>query len=122
MSTVTTPLPVEGGDVRLVARGPWHDLARRLAGDSVALIALAFIVMLVLAAIFGAPLAAHLTGHGPNEQIQNALDLSGVPLGPWQHEFTPDGLHHDPHSSLFVLGSDSLGRDNLVRLLYGARI
>jgi ABC-type dipeptide/oligopeptide/nickel transport system permease subunit len=39
-----------------------------------------------------------------------------------QHAFAPDGVHHDPHASLFVLGSDSLGRDMLVRLLYGARI
>src|SRR5690349_17863347 len=103
MSTATSPLMSESGDVRLVARGPWHDLARRLARDWVALLALSFAALLVLAAVVGAPLSAHLTGHGPNEQFQNALDLSGVPLGPWQHEFAPDGLQHDPHSALFVL-------------------
>jgi peptide/nickel transport system permease protein len=122
MSSVSTPLAGETAEPRIVARGPWHDLARRLAGDTVALVALGFTLLLIVAAVVGAPLAAHLTGHGPNQQIENALDLSGVPLGPWQHAFTPDGSHHDPHASLFVLGSDSLGRDNLVRLLYGARI
>jgi peptide/nickel transport system permease protein len=123
LSSASTPRPATTDEARrLVARGPWADLARRLRGDWVAVAAIVFAVLLACAAIFGAPLVAHLTGHGPNRQFQNALDLSGTPLGPMQHEFAADGVHHNPHSSLFVLGSDSLGRDTLVRLLYGARI
>ena len=32
------------------------------------------------------------------------------------------GTAPDPHGSLFILGADQLGRDQLVRVLYGARI
>src|SRR4029077_19341524 len=81
-----------------------------------------FLLVLVVAAVGGAPLAAHLTGHGPNTQYENALSIDGLRLGPMQHGYDVTGTKHDPHAGFFVLGSDRLGRDALVRLLYGARI
>ena len=52
----------------------------------------------------------------------NGLTIDGIPLSPLSRELGPDGLHADPHGQFFVLGTDTLGRDVLVRLLYGARI
>lgn len=106
----------------VVARTPWQDFRRRFLRDKVAMAAAVFLLVLVVAAIGGAPLAAHLTGHGPNTQYENALSIDGLPLGPWQHGYDVTGTKHDPHAGFFVLGSDRLGRDALVRLLYGARI
>src|SRR5262245_66388065 len=36
--------------------------------------------------------------------------------------YQPDGVAPDPNAPRWVLGADRLGRDQLVRLLYGARI
>jgi peptide/nickel transport system permease protein len=78
-----------------------------LRRDRVALICLIVIAIIVLVAL-AAPLVAYLTGHGPNEQFQTA-------------GLTPDGLPRPP-SSTFLFGTDDLGRDVLVRVVYGARI
>jgi peptide/nickel transport system permease protein len=91
----------------VVGRGPWELAWRRLRKDRVAMISLGVIVLLVLVAIF-APVFAHLTGHPPNTQYHD----TGL---------TPDGLPRPP-SSTFLLGTDDLGRDVLVRIAYGARV
>jgi hypothetical protein len=54
---------------------------RRLRRDKVALFAFTLLGLLVLAALFGGPLAAHLTGHSPDQQFPNALASDGQPLG-----------------------------------------
>jgi ABC-type dipeptide/oligopeptide/nickel transport system permease subunit len=95
---------------------------RRLRRDPVSMVAFGILVLLVLAAIVGGPLAARLTGHGPNQQFANALASNSLPLGVMQRTYLPNGVTHNPHGSLFILGADSLGRDELVRVLYGARI
>ncbi len=95
---------------------------RRLRRDPVAIFAFSLLVLLVLAALIGGPLAAHLTGHGPNQQFPNALASDSQPLGVMQRAYLPNGTVHNPHGSLFILGADELGRDVLVRVLYGARI
>jgi ABC-type dipeptide/oligopeptide/nickel transport system permease subunit len=89
------------------ARGPWALGWMRLRRDRVAMICLVIIVMIALVAIF-APVTAALTGHPPNEQFRT--------IG-----LTPDGLPRGP-SRTFLLGTDDLGRDILVRIAYGARI
>ncbi|MGO8876891.1 MAG: ABC transporter permease [Acidimicrobiales bacterium] len=95
---------------------------RRLRRDPVSMFAFSVLVFLVLAAIFGGPLAAHLTGHPPNAQFANALASDSQPIGVMQRVYEANGITHNPHGSLFILGADSLGRDLLVRVLYGARI
>jgi peptide/nickel transport system permease protein len=101
------------------ARGYWEQVWRRLRRDRVAIVSGIFIVLLVLAAFAGAPIAAALLGHGPNELIRGGTDpTTFVPVGPFSHVTTSPG-----HKTLLLLGaSDSLGRDELLRLLYGARV
>jgi ABC-type dipeptide/oligopeptide/nickel transport system permease subunit len=88
----------------------------------VALVSGAFLAFVVAAALVGAPLGERLTGHPSNQQYASALSADGVPLGPWSRGYALDGVHADPHAPFFVLGADRLGRDALVRLLYGARV
>jgi len=95
---------------------------RRLRRDPVSVSAFVVLVFLVFAACFGGPLAAHLTGHPPDQQYPDALSAGGEPIGIMQRTYLANGLAHNPHGSLFIFGADSLGRDLLVRVLYGARI
>jgi peptide/nickel transport system permease protein len=83
-------------------------LAReRLRNDRVAMVSAVVIVLIVLAAL-GAPLVAHLLGHGPNQQFRDTgLTEEGIPVGP---------------NRSFFFGTDELGRDVFLRVLYGARI
>jgi ABC-type dipeptide/oligopeptide/nickel transport system permease subunit len=95
---------------------------RRLRHDPVSIFAFSLLILLVLAAVIGGPLAAKLTGHGPNEQFASAIAANARPLGVMQRTYLPNGVTHNPYGSLFILGADELGRDTLVRVLYGARI
>lgn len=80
---------------------------RRLRHDKASMIALGFIVFLVLMAVF-APVLASVTGHDPAQQYREiGLTATGLPTGPG----------HD-----FWFGADQLGRDELVRIAYGARV
>jgi peptide/nickel transport system permease protein len=89
-------------------RTQWQLTWRRLRSDKVAMIALAVILIMVILAI-AAPAFAALTGHGVNTAYPDTgEDASGNPVGP--------GVNG------FWLGTDSTGRDLLVRILYGARI
>jgi peptide/nickel transport system permease protein len=58
---------------------------------------------MVVAAALAAPI---LAPYSPNEQLFDGLTLEGAPL---------------PPNSVFLLGTDLLGRDLLSRLLYGAQ-
>lgn len=80
---------------------------RRLLADRSVRVGLALIGAVALLAVL-APLAAWLTGHGPNEQFPDTgLSPEGVPVGP---------------NGEFWLGADGTGRDVLVRTLHGARV
>jgi peptide/nickel transport system permease protein len=102
--------PAAGGisaGTEIAARSPWQLFWRRLREDKVALSALAFIILLILLAIF-APLVIKLVGaRPPTEQSTKALDSFGTPTGP---------------SSDNIFGVDQLGRDLFSRILYGARV
>jgi peptide/nickel transport system permease protein len=88
-------------------RGPWRLAGERLRRDPVALASAATLVLIAVAAM-AAPAVAHAVGHGPDDQYPNlGLTSAGLPVGP---------------SRTFLLGTDNLGRDLLVRILYGARI
>jgi ABC-type dipeptide/oligopeptide/nickel transport system permease subunit len=91
----------------IAARSPLELFWRRLRHDRVAIAAGAFILFLVLVAIF-APLIVKLIGTtGPTVQNPKALDSFGTPTG-------PSGNH--------IFGVDQLGRDVFARVLYGARV
>lgn len=93
------------GQVRQL--GAWHAVWRRLRHNTSSMIALGFIVFLVLMAVF-APVIAAITGHDPVQQYRDiGLTANGLPTGP---------------SSTFWFGADQLGRDELVRIAYGARV
>jgi oligopeptide/dipeptide ABC transporter ATP-binding protein len=92
---------------QVALRSPWVLAFQRLRRDRASLVAAVVIVAIAIFAIL-APLIAHLTGHGVNQQYPT--------IG-----LTPDGLPRAP-SGRFLLGTDDLGRDLLVRIAYGARI
>jgi peptide/nickel transport system permease protein len=106
--------------VAVAARGFWEGVWIRFRRDRVAVVSGVFIIALFVVAIIGEPLAVWLLGHGPNEQFIGGVDPATLlPVGPWTHVPTADGVH----TTLFILGgSDSLGRDEFLRLLYGARV
>jgi peptide/nickel transport system permease protein len=88
-------------------RDPWRLAWDRLRRDPAA-VGSAVVIVLLAAAALAAPAIAHAVGHGPNDQYPNlGLTTSGLPVGPSRH---------------FLLGTDNLGRDLLVRIVYGARI
>ena len=106
-------------DQETAGSSPWRLAARRLRRDRAALAFGALFVVLV-AACLAAPLWAsevahttvsenHLTDTIEQDgETVNVVDFDGTPIGPtWKGEF--------------FLGADQLGRDNMVRLLYGGR-
>ncbi|MGZ4257978.1 MAG: ABC transporter permease [Gaiellaceae bacterium] len=78
----------------------------RFRQDKAALVGAAVVVVLVVIAIAGGPVAAHVTGHAQNATYENMTDAFGVPRGP---------------NSQFYFGADAAGRDLFVRTMYGAR-
>jgi peptide/nickel transport system permease protein len=109
--------------VRTAGRGPWYLAYRRLLRNRVALFFLAVFVLIV-AFVLAAPLWANDVAHtGPNKthtlekievdgETREVVEPSGKPIGPvW---FGAGGK--------FFLGADGhLGRDEMVRLMYGGR-
>ena len=97
--------PDAGGDI--TARSPLQLFLRRFRQDRVAMVALGFIIVLALIAIF-APLVVKLIGvSGPYKRHEELLDAFGSPTGV---------------SSAHPFGVDDLGRDILARVIYGSRI
>ncbi len=95
------------GTREIAARSPFALFWRRLRQDKVALVALAFIFLLIFVAILAPVIVKVFGAHPPNEQNSNALDSFGSAAGP---------------SSNYLMGTDGLGRDVFSRTLYGARI
>jgi peptide/nickel transport system permease protein len=108
-----------GENVVVEARGYWEQVWFRFRRDRVAIGSLGFVLLLVLACFPGAWLAQKLLGHGPNDLFFGGVDERLVPVGPWTRVVDPD----TGEKTLFVLGaSDTLGRDEFLRLLYGGRV
>jgi peptide/nickel transport system permease protein len=104
---------VSGGGAAAVAapvviarKSPRRLFWERFRQDKAALGGLVVVVILILIAIFGGPLAAHITGHGQNATFTDATDDFGIPVGPNSH---------------YWFGADASGRDLFVRTMYGAR-
>ena len=104
--------------------GPWRLALKRFLRNRVAVAFLGLFILIVLF-VLAAPLWAHHVAHtGPNEthtveklhvdgEVREVVTIEGKPISPqW---FEADGK--------FFLGADSrLGRDEMVRLMYGGRI
>lgn len=89
-------------------RSTWQLLYSRLRSDPVAIASIVVIVLIALLAIF-APVVSSLTHHSATiTNLDTGTDLNGKPLAPGK--------------SGYLLGTDNLGRDVLVRIAYGARI
>lgn len=103
--TTTSPAPEATDDrVPAVAPAPRAAALRTLLRNRLALVALAFLALIVICALF-APLIA------PADP--NAQDLLARLQPPaWQHG----------GSSAHLLGTDQLGRDLLSRVIYGTRV
>jgi peptide/nickel transport system permease protein len=103
------------------ARGYWELVWRRFRRDKVAIASGIFIILLILVAFGGAPIAKNLVGHGPNDLFLSppAVTLGGLPANPWTHVQNAN----TGKENLLVLGAaNRLGQDEFLRLLYGARI
>jgi peptide/nickel transport system permease protein len=83
--------------------GYWRSALRDLMKDWSAVAGLSIVLALCVCAVF----APSLAPFDPAFQHREGLGLDGQPRGP---------------SSEFKLGTDALGRDELSRLLYGARV
>ena len=109
------------------ARGHWELVWIRFRRDKIALISFGVVVLIFAAAFGGAPLAAHLLGHGPNDIFGYGVNQqSFVPVGPWSHISTAPYFGANPKDyshTLLILGADGqLGRDLFLRILYGAQV
>ena len=96
-----------GAEREIAARSPMQLFWRRFRKDKVAMVALAFVILIVLTAVL-APLIVKIAGT-PNPSTTNAdlTDDFGQPLGPRAgHPF----------------GVDKLGRDVFSRTIYGSRV
>ena len=104
----TAPVAEGEAAAKIEGKSPWRLGIERLRRDRAAMISLGIIVAIVLIAIF-APVIAAIVGHGPNQQFTAPIGQTaeGQPVGP---------------SSTFWFGTDTVGRDVLVRIAYGARI
>lgn len=115
MSVTTDRLPAEeaaepaeeSGRRGIEGRSPWRLAWERLRRDRVAMGSAIVIVLMGLVAIF-AGVIADVIGHPPLQQYrETGLTPAGVPKSP---------------STEFWFGTDGLGRDVFVRVLYGARV
>ena len=89
------------------SRSPGELTIERLRNDRAAIISAAILLAVVLIAAI-APMIAKAAGHGPGQQfLDTGLSETGIPIGP---------------NRTFLLGTDSLGRDVLIRIAFGARV
>jgi peptide/nickel transport system permease protein len=103
---------------------PWRLALRRLRRNRAAL-AFAALFALIVAFVLAAPLwAAHVADTGPNEthtlekievdgELREVVDVEGRPIGP---------VWLGAGGKLFLGADGRLGRDEMVRLMYGGRV
>jgi peptide/nickel transport system permease protein len=95
------------GEQAVAARSPLQLFWRRFRRDKVAMVALGFIVLLILAAVLAKPITKILGAPAPSVQETSSLDDFGLPTGP---------------SKDHLFGVDTIGRDVFSRVLYGAQV
>jgi len=118
------PPALEDDILQIEALSYWQSVWRVFKRDKVAIGGGVTIVLLILACFIGGPAFAHALGHGPDELFNDAVNIGGIPVGPWSHVSTAPYPGAPGHfkSVLFPLGADSgVGRDEFLRLLYGGQ-
>lgn len=106
----------------------------RLRRDRAAKVATALALGILLACFVGGPLLSNVLGHGPNDLFPYAVDENLRPVGPLSRVPDLHAARVDEYgqiappppgtgTTLLVLGGDgALGRDLLLRLLYGGQV
>jgi peptide/nickel transport system permease protein len=104
------------------ARGYWELVWIRFRRDKVAIASGFVILLMILVAFAGAPIAQHYVGHGPTDIFVSPPAVSSpglLPANPWTHIDNP----YTQKKDILVLGAaNRLGQDEFLRLLYGARV
>jgi len=129
-------LAAEEHEVSIVGRSPWNLAWRRLRRNYIALASLGVFVLIVLACALAPVYARHVAHTGPNDiHAQDTVRVGGK-----LRQVIGGGSYYDAKTNQFVvkapsylgptwwrahgrfvLGTDNLGRDVAVRLLYGGR-
>jgi peptide/nickel transport system permease protein len=110
------------------ARGYWELVWIRFKRDKVAIASGIFIIVLVVVAFAGAPIAQHFIGHGPNDifgtETGAVEPIALLPANPWTHieYLAPPTYTHTNHDILVLGAANRLGQDEFLRLLYGAQV
>jgi peptide/nickel transport system permease protein len=105
-------------------QGPWALALRRFLRNRVAVAALGVFVLIVLF-VLAAPLwAEHVAETGPNQNhTLDTIEVDGEQLDVVNVEGQPLGAQWFAADGKFFLGADGrLGRDEMVRLMYGGRV
>jgi peptide/nickel transport system permease protein len=90
----------------IAQKSPRRLFWERFRQDKAALAGGVVVLLLIVLAIIGGPLAVRITGHPQNLPYDSMTDSFGLPKGP---------------NSQFWFGADAEGRDLFVRTMYGAR-
>lgn len=103
MTTMTaSQAPVQLRDKTEISRSLWHNAVRYILRDRLTMLGLIGLVLVTAACVFGPPVL----------ETQFNLDANRTNL---RERYSPPDMNH-------LLGTDSAGRDQLLRLLYGGRI
>ncbi|AEF86072.1 oligopeptide transport system permease protein OppC [Treponema primitia ZAS-2] len=92
----------------------WEDAWRRLKRNHVAMVSLGVIIFLILFAYAGPLFVAYTY----EEQVRGSENLAPLANSPLELEKIARGEKVFPH----VFGTDTLGRDIFVRVMYGTRV
>jgi peptide/nickel transport system permease protein len=126
-ATRLTPVTAESALLQRPPQSYWSMALRSLRQDKLTLAALSLLLMLGLLALLAPIISQTLVGVGPNDTNPNNA-LAQPYLGPYLKwhlgldvKTAPRMLRESGGVSHW-LGTDQLGRDQLVRLLYGGRV
>jgi len=92
----------------------WKDAWRRLRKNYVAMVSLALILFFMVFAYLG----PFFVAYNYDEQVRGSENLSPLARSPQELARMAAGEKVFPH----IFGTDNLGRDTLVRLMYGCRV
>jgi peptide/nickel transport system permease protein len=99
--------PIGQPSQEVVGRSPWQLFWRKFRQDKVAIAGIVVLVIMILLALFAGVTAHSIVHHGPDDVFT-------------RRGTTPIGLPKGPDKE-FWFGFDRAGRDEFVRVLYGAR-